>query len=94
MTLLTEPMQVDTRRVEYRLPYVPPKFLDEPSGRSTSGRLLPTGRKKAERGVVLNLWAYGSSAMWSAQRASGHGMCKMNGIPNRAPPTGRHKGHI
>ena len=24
-------------------------FLDEPSGRSTSGRLLPKGRKKAER---------------------------------------------
>ena len=27
-----------------------PKFLDEPSGRSSSARLLPTGRKKAERG--------------------------------------------
>ena len=24
-------------------------FLDKPSGRSTSGRLLPKGRKKAER---------------------------------------------
>ena len=25
------------------------RFLDKPSGRSTSGRLLPKGRKKAEQ---------------------------------------------
>ena len=38
------------------LPTMPPKFLDEPSGRSTFGRLLPQGRKKAER-EGLDLWA-------------------------------------